>query len=211
MTTKYDFPDVPKQLLRSLEGAYPTTLKAYQAAEILGEDVFGLPKPHPNAVLNLFLEQKIGFAIPLAFYRAALGGLPSLLSNQPGATLPRLALAFAVHGMDTIRREVSQFAHSIVSNMALKQCHSEACVIGRGDNSPDQRLAELNKICNALVKEGEGDVLSSFSFNSTVCINCQTAVWEGYDRLCVAIWENLPRVFKVGKSWEEIQPVTRSV
>ena len=54
MTTKYGFSRVRDQLVQDLKGAYPTKWEAYQAAEVLGEDVFGSPKPHPNAVLNLW-------------------------------------------------------------------------------------------------------------------------------------------------------------
>jgi hypothetical protein len=203
MATKYEFSEVREQLIHILKGAYPTNWEAYQTADVIGEDVFGLPKPHPNAVLNLFLEQKVKFAIPLASYRAALGGFLSLLSNEPGATLPRLALAFTVYGMDTIRSEVSEFAHLIVSNMGLRECHEVGCVVGGDFNSPDQRLEELNKIYDALVKGGKGDVFS-FSLGDIACLNCAGGPEEAYRLWCTLIWEDFPRIFGVGKSWEDV-------
>jgi hypothetical protein len=103
MTAKYGFSDVREQLVEDLKSAYPTKWEAYQAAEVLGEDVFGSPKPHPNSVLNLFTEQRIKFALPFAAYRAALGGFSSLTSDKPGTVLPRLTLASTIYGMERIR------------------------------------------------------------------------------------------------------------
>ena len=203
MATKYSFYDVREQLIHILNGAYPTDWEAYQTAGVVGEDVFGLPKPHPNAVLNLFLEQNIRFAIPLASYRAALGGLPSLLSNEPGLRLPRLALAFTIYGIDTIRSEVSQFAHSIVCNMGLKECHEEGCVVNGGVSPPDQRLEELNQVYDDLVKKGKGDVFS-FSLGDAVCVNCAVGPEQAYRFWCTCIWEGFPRIFGVGESWEAV-------
>jgi len=74
MTTKYGFSDVREGLVEDLKRAYPTKREDPRTEKVLGEDIFGSPKPHPNAVLNLFLEQNIKFALPLATYRAALGG-----------------------------------------------------------------------------------------------------------------------------------------
>lgn len=203
MTTKYGFSDVREQLIHVLTRAYPTEWEAYQTADALGEDVFGSPRPHPNAVLNLFLEQEIRFAIPLASYRAALGGFSSLLSNENGATLPRLALAFIVYGMDTVRTQVSQLAHSIVCNMGLKECHEEGCIVNGGVNSPDQRLEDLNKIYEALVKGGKGDVFS-FSLGNIVCVNCAKEPESDYRLWCTMVWEAFPRIFGVAESWEEV-------
>jgi hypothetical protein len=42
MTMKYGFSDVRNQLIKDIKGAYPTKWEAYQAAEVLGEDVFGI-------------------------------------------------------------------------------------------------------------------------------------------------------------------------
>ena len=81
MTAKYGFSDVREALVEHLKGAYPTKWEDFETAKILGENVFGLPKPHPNVVLNLLLEQRIKFALPFAAYRAALAGFSSLTSD----------------------------------------------------------------------------------------------------------------------------------
>ena len=53
MTAKYGFSDVREALVEHLKGAVPTKWEDFETAKILGENVFGLPKPHPNVVLNL--------------------------------------------------------------------------------------------------------------------------------------------------------------
>jgi len=72
MTTKYGLSAVREGLVEDLKAAYPTKWEDFETAKDLGEDAFGSPKPHPNAILNLFLEQRIEFALPFAAYRAGL-------------------------------------------------------------------------------------------------------------------------------------------
>jgi len=56
MTAGYGYFNIRDQLFKDLKSAYPTKWEAYQAAEVLGESIFESPKPHPDAVLSLFLE-----------------------------------------------------------------------------------------------------------------------------------------------------------
>ena len=134
MTTKYGFSDVRDQLLKGLKGAYPTKWAAYQAAEVLGEDVFGSPKPHPNTVLNLFMTQSVRFAIPFAAYRASLDGFQALRSDSPGTMLPRHTLASVVYGMERIRGIMAQAAHTITYKEGLVSvlCLNGVCVLNVG-------------------------------------------------------------------------------
>lgn len=202
MATKYGFPEVREQLVHVLKDAYPTKWETYQTADTLGEEVFGLPVPHPNAVLNLFLEQNIRFAIPLAAYGAAIGGFSTLLSDEPGTAIPRLALASTIYGMDTIQGEVFRLAHSIVCSMGMRDCHEVGCIVN-GGNSPDQRMEILNIIYDAVVKQGKGDVFS-LSLGDIVCAGCAAGPEQTYRVWCATIWEEFPRIFGVGESWEEV-------
>ncbi|KAF9649375.1 hypothetical protein BDM02DRAFT_3230627 [Thelephora ganbajun] len=68
IATKYGFSDICEGLVEDLKGAYPTKWEDFETAKVLSEDVFGLPKPHPNVVLKLFLEQRIKFASPFTAY-----------------------------------------------------------------------------------------------------------------------------------------------
>ena len=72
MTTKYGLSDARETLVEHLKRAYPTTWEDFATASVHGEDIFGLPKPHPMTVLSLLLEQNIEFALPFAAYRAGL-------------------------------------------------------------------------------------------------------------------------------------------
>ena len=205
MATKYGFSDVREQLVHSLEGAYPTKWEAYQAANVLGEDIFGSPKPHPNAVLNLFLEQYVGFALPVAAYRATLRGLPSLISDEPGTVLPRPILASITRGMEVMRGGVFLSAHLIFCNTVQGECRGRGCAMNGDIHHPEQRREGLNEIYDAIIKKGrKGDILSPLSLGGTVCVSCAKAPERAYRLWCTTIWETLPCIFGLGKSWEGV-------
>jgi len=204
MTTKYGFSDVRDQLLDSIKTAYPTKREGSGIAKVLGEDIFGSPKPHPNAVLNLFTEQGTKFALPFAAYRAGLGGFSSLTSDKPGTVLPRLALASTIYGMEMIRGGLARLAHSAVFDLSLKECRDGACAV-ESSSPPKRRKEALNQIYDFMVREGKGDVLScDLSLGIIVCANCAKTPEKTYRVWRAVIWEELPRIFGVGKSWEEV-------
>ena len=207
MATKYGYSDVREQLIHNLKAAYPTKWEAFQAAKTLGEDVFGIPKPHPNEVFNLFLEQNVRFAIPLAAYRAAVGGFPSLTSEKPGAMLPRLTLASTVYGMEAMRSGVSKLAYSIVCSMGLRDCRDEGCGLCGDVNSVERGMEGSNRIYNFIVREETSDILSPLSSSGVFCMNCAKVVEGEYNRWCATIWECLPCIFRVGKNWEELREI----
>lgn len=204
MTTKYGFSDVYEQLLHSIKGAYPIKWEAYKTTSIIGEDVFGTPEPHPNAVLNLFLEQKVRFAIPLAAYRAALGGFSSLVSGEPGTVLPRLTLASNIYGMEVMRGGLSRFAYSIVCNMRPEVCRENRCFANGDVDTLRQGRNGLDRIYDAVVKEGKGDVFSSLSLGDIFCARCARQVERDYDVWCASVWKKLPCIFRVGQNWDEV-------
>lgn len=204
MTTKYGFSDIREALVEDLKSAYPAKWEDFETARVLGEDVFGLPRPHPNAVLNLFLEQNVKFASPFAAYRAGLCGLPSLESNQPGAILPRATLASIIHGMGEIRRVTTVAAHSIVYVGDLGVCLEGACALGvRVEIQPiTQRLETLNRIYNVMIERNEGDLLSPLELGTLVCADCakrlETIHLNWRKRF---FWVRLPRLLG-WNSWE---------
>ena len=198
MATKYGFSDIREQLVHSLKGAYPTKWEEYQAASILGEDIFGSPKPHPNAVLNLFLQQNVRFAIPLAAYRATVGGFSSLINEEPGSILPRLTLASTVYGMEVVHGGVAELANTMVINMMEGDCLDKKC-------ASEQGAKELDGLCDVVIKGlRSSGMFSSPPLGDIVCVACAKTVEQVHGSWCEAVWENLPRIFMVGKSWEEI-------
>ena len=196
MVTKYGFSGVREQLVDGIKGAYPTRLEGLKTGMVLGEDIFGSPQLHPNAVLNLFTEQRVKFALPFAAYRAALGGFSSLISDKPGTVLPRLTLASTFYGMEVIRGGLAQLAHSVVCNMNLEWCHDTACAVRRTEG--------LNKIYDAMVKERKADVLFTPTLKNIVCANCAKTAEAAYQFWWEMTWEKLPRIFGVGTTWEEV-------
>ena len=205
MTTKYGFSDVREQLVDSIKNAYPTKWEGFGTARVLGEGVFESPKPHPNAVLNLFTEQNIRSALPFAAYRAALGGFSSLTSDKPGTVLPRLALATVMFGMELIRGRLAKLAHLVVRNMEV--CGESTCLANTDTSLPNITMGVLDQIYDALIKEGKGDALSLSSppLEGFVCVGCARTLEKAYQPWRAKIWEELPRIFGVGKSWEEVQ------
>jgi len=193
MTAKYGFFDVREQLVEDLKGAYPTKWEDFIAATVLGEDVFGSPKPHPNAVLNLFLEKNVRFALPFAAYRSTLGGFSSLVSNKPDAVLSRLTLASIIHGIETVRHVMVQASNSIVYNGNLKVCPQRACVLNVGINPIERRMEALKKVFGVMVDGSKGDILSALSFGDLVCVDC-TKLLEGAHLHCRErfVWAALP-------------------
>jgi hypothetical protein len=87
MTTKYEMPTVRSQLLEVVRDAYPETFEGLTPSKPLGESVFSGPTPHPNVVLNLFVQQKLTSALPMAYYMATRKGVNLLM----GEHLPRNA------------------------------------------------------------------------------------------------------------------------
>jgi len=204
MATKYGFSDVREQLIDSIKEAYPTKWEDPGTGKVVGESIFGLPIPHPNAVLNVFLEQGVKFALPIAAYRAALGGFSSLISDKPGTVLPRLALAFTIHGMNVIRTRLALFAHLVVCKMSLMECRDNTCALGVGSNPAPLRMEALNKIYSAMVMRGDGDVLFSRLPENVACVNCAKTLEKAHHLWCEMTWKELPRMFGVAKSWEEV-------
>ena len=197
MTTKYGFSNVRDQLIKDLEGAYPTKWEDYQSAKVLGEDVFGSPKPHPNAVLNLFEAQNVKCAIPFAAYRASIGGLKSLMSDKPGTVLPRPTLATAIYGMQILQSMAVHAARMVAYRGDLWVCADKACVLGVDTNPIKARMEAVGKIYDVMVSQSEGGVLETPRLESLLCKKCVSgveAIYAGYSSAC---WRKLGLVFNV--------------
>ena len=205
MTTKYGFSRVRDQLLKDLKSAYPTKWEVYQAAEVLGEDAFGSPEPHPNAVLNLFMAQNVKFAIPFATYRASLGGLSALMSDKPGTVLPRHIIASTIHGGGEILRVMAQAACTIAhKEKLLSVCPDKACVLHVGIKHMERRMEVVTKLHDVMAGERNGGVLSSPSFGDFACAKCTKEIEASYATWRSRCWELLPATFSVAKCWDEV-------
>ena len=113
-------PGLRTRLIETVRDAYPTSFTGLNPSRLLGEDAFDGPKPHPNAVLNLFIQQKVTSALPMAYYMAARRGLDSLMDTRlpSSATLSGQTLGSAIRGLVALRE------------MELKETHRIAFMIG---------------------------------------------------------------------------------
>jgi len=204
MTTKYGFSDVRDQLLEDLRGGYPTKWEDFQTAKVLGEEIFGSPKPHPNTVLNLFEAQNVGFAIPFAAYRASIGGFSSLMSDKPGTVLPRHTLATTIYGTHLIQILASHSARAIAYGGYLRVCPDEICVLSVGINPTEKRAEALEKIYRSLLDKREGGMLTPPSLGHLLCVKCTKTIDPTHAPWVSICWKKFTQVFSGSNSWDEL-------
>ena len=118
---------VRSQLLETIRDAYPEDFEGLDPSKTLGETVFGGLKPHPNAVLNLFVQQNVTWALPMAYYMAARRGLDSLMDPRlsPSGTLSGQTLRSAMRGLMALREMELKETYRIV--FALKDANPIGC------------------------------------------------------------------------------------
>ena len=200
MTTKYGISSVRDQLVKDLKGAYPTKWEDFQSAKVLGEDFFGSPKPHPNAVLNLFEAENVRFAVPFAAYRASIGGFSSLVSDGHGAVLPRRTLAAAVHGMDVLRSYASDAMRVAVYGGSLQVCAEEGCIL---NVEVEERMVAMERVYSAVTGQREGGLLSSPSLGHIICARCAKPVEVAHATWGSTVWKKLVPAFNVSRAWDD--------
>ena len=202
MTTKCGLSVACEGLVEDIKAVYPTQWDFETTKVLGGEDASGSPKPHPNAVLNLFLKRRIKSALPFAAYRTGLGGPFALANDKPGTVLPRLILASIIHDMGEIRRIMTHATHGIAYVGDLSMWPQMTCVLNFGTNSVERRAEALKKISDVIVKKSEGDMLSSLRLGNLLCAGCAKFLKNGY-RECrkQLVWARLPSLLG-WESWE---------
>ena len=126
-------PSVRPQLLEVIRDAYPETFEGLIPSKPLGESVFDGPTPHPNEVLNLFLQQKLTSALPMAYYMAARRGLDSLMDRRlpRNATLSPEVLQSAIRGLMALREVELNGTHRLIFGPnGPRPCSSLDCPSG---------------------------------------------------------------------------------
>ena len=116
ITTKYEMPTVRSQLLEVVRDAYPETFEGLAPSKQLGERIFSGPTPHPNEVLDLFVQQKLTSALPMAYYMAAQRGLDSLMDRRlpASACLSPDILHVATRGLMKLREVELNETHDMI-------------------------------------------------------------------------------------------------
>jgi hypothetical protein len=211
VSINYEMPNIRAQLLEAIYDAYPESFEGLDPSKTLGESVFGGPEPHPNAVLNLFAQQNVSSALPMAYYMASRRGPDSLMDDRlsPNATLSGHTLRSAMRGLMALRETELKETHRIV--FALKDtithtgCSSAYCPsrssngpLGTGNTEAHRRA--FDRITGSGV-EGTR-ILQVFSASEFVgdmepkfCRVCVEKVQVAHAEMRRKAWEALPVLF----------------
>ena len=205
ITAKYELPTVRPRLLEVVRSAYPEALEGLIPSKLLGESIFGGPTPHPNAVLNLFVQQKLASALPMAYYMAARRGLDSLMDKR----LPRSAalspeiLQPAIRGLLKLREmELKETYHLIFGKEPSYPCSSSKCPSRKtaGPRVSDAHQKVFDQITDSSQSGTKFlQVLSLAGICGSDCHGfCKSCVegWEaGHVEVRKKVWAALPDVF----------------
>ena len=208
ITTKYEMPTVRSQLIEVVRDAYPETFEGVTPTGTLGENVFSGPTPHPNEVLNLFVQQKLTSALPMAYYMAARRGVDSLMDRRlpRSATLSPEVLQIAIKGFITLREVELKETHRLVfGSKGPKQCPSNCP--SRTSASP-ATLEAYQKVFDHIVGSSEYGTkvlqVPEFCENSegsgvcispNVCAHCMDTWKSGHADFRKRVWATLPDAF----------------
>ena len=210
ITTKYEMPVVRSQLLEVVRDAYPETFEGLAPSKSLGEGIFSGPTPHPNEVLNLFVQQKLTSALPMAYYMAARRGPNSLMDRHlpRSATLPPEILRPAITGLMALREmELNEIHRLIFGPKGSHPCSASNCP-SRTPASP-AALEAYQKVFDHIVgpsRLGRTNLLQVPEFREDcggevqcvspgICSSC-VEIWEsGHADLRKKAWAMLPDVF----------------
>jgi hypothetical protein len=211
MTTKYEMPTVRSQLLEVVRDAYPETFEGLTPSIPLGESVFSGPTPHPNVVLNLFVQQKLTSALPMAYYMATRKGLNLLMGEHlpRNATLSPKVLQSAIGGLMALREvEFNETHHLIFGSKGSDPCSTSKCPL-RTPSSPGT-LEVYQKVFDRIVGPSQlgmrvlqvpefyedcGDDLQGVG--PGVCSSCVERWESGHAELRKKAWAILPDVFRL--------------
>ena len=124
-------PAVRSRILDVVHDAYPENFEGPAPSKLIGERIFGGPTPHPNEVLNLFVQQKITSALPMAYYMAARRGLDSLMGKRlpASARLSPEILYLAIRGLMILREVEFKVTHRSIpgSKGTHRSCSQVNC------------------------------------------------------------------------------------
>jgi len=209
ITVKYEMPAVRSQVLEVVRDAYPETFEGLKPSKPLGESVFSGPTPHPNQVLNLFVQQNLTSALPMAYYMATRRGPRSLMDRHlpRNAALSPEILQSAITGLMALREmELNETHDLIFESNGAHPCPASNCP-SRSPTGPAASAA-YRKVFNCTVGSSQlgTKVLQVPEFYEDsggelqcvgpgICSGC-VGRWEsGHAELRKKTWAALPGVF----------------
>ena len=209
ITGKYELSCIRSQLLEIIRGVYPDNFEGLTLLKPLGERIFNGPTSHPNEVLNLFVQQKLISALPMAYYMAARRGLDSLMSRDVhrNATLLPGALQCATRALMTLREVERDEMHRLIFRPKDScPCSASKCPLHTPTSSA--ALTAYQKVFDRAVSASQlgTKVLQVLEFYGThlsdlqdpgpsICSSC-VGKWEsGHAELRRKTWATLPDIF----------------
>ena len=205
ITAKYELPGVRSRLLKVVRDAYPEDFEGLIPSKRLGESIFSGRTPHPNEVLNLFVQQEITSALPMAYYMAVRRGLHSLINphHSASARLPQEILEVAMGGLMALREmELKEIHVLIFDSKASSSCPSPHCtspkISGPGMSDVERKI--VDQITGS--SQSGTKILQVLSWNAVCGCDfpwfCERCVkwWEsGHARMRKKAWAALSSVF----------------
>jgi len=209
ITTRHEMPTVRSQVLEVVRDAYPETFEGLSPSKPLGEKVFSGRTPHPNEVLDLFVQQGLTSALPMAYYMATRRGPNSLMDGSlpRNATLSPAVLRPAIKGLMTLRQaELDETHRLIFEQKGSHPCAAVDCL----SRSPagTAALEAYRKVFEHIVDPSQLGVkvlevpeFYEYCGGDLRCIGpgiCSKCVerWEtGHAELRKKVWAMLPEVF----------------
>jgi len=200
-------PNLRTRLLEAIRDAYPKNFEGLDPSKALGENVFDGPKPHPNAVLNLFVQQKVTSALPMAYYMAARRGLDSLMDTRlpTSATLFGQTLRSAMRGLMALREMELKETHRIVFAASNRVgCSSTDCPSRLLDTEiTGARQRTFDRITGSAVggtRILQVSLASEFAEDteSKFCQVCVEKMLAAHGKVRGKAWAALPEVFGLG-------------
>jgi len=203
-------PAIRSQLLEVVHDAYPETFEGLSPFKPLGESIFSGPTPHPNEVLNLFIQQRLASALPMAYYMAARRGPDSLMDRRlpRNATLPPEVLQSAIKGLMALREVELDETHRLLFHpKSTRTCSASGCPL-RTPTSPatldtckpvfDRIVGSSRFGTNPLQVPSFYESGRDFQSIGGICRSCVERWESGHAELRKNAWAMLPDVFGLG-------------
>ena len=198
-------PTVRSQMLDVVRDAYPKTFEGLTPAKPIGESVFSDSTPHPNEVLNLFVQQKVTSALPIAYYMAARRGLDSLMDRRlpASARLSPEILQVATKGLLALcKMELNETYDLVLPSNGPRICSQANCPSRSmtGPGVSEAHRAVIDRMAN-YAHPGTKllQVLSLRDVCGGDCLGfCESCVegWEaGHANVRRRVWGMLPDLF----------------
>jgi len=198
-------PAVRPQLIEVVRDAYPETFEGVTPTKSIGERVFGGPTPHPNEVLNLFVQQGLTSALPVAYYMAARRGISSLMdrSLSQRVSLSPEVLESAIKGLMALRElELNETYRLVLGSKISRACSSPICP---SRSTTDPRASDAHKKVIDRITDASRSgtkvlqVLSLSSINEGdpdgFCESCLKGWDTGHLEVRKKAWNMLPDAF----------------